>query len=71
MHSMGKPEKVETVCTNFNYCPFCRMGNSTCELIRQIARIQKHCLRIVLDDYDSDYDDVLLRKSRKATMEIK
>ena len=44
---------------------------STCESIRQIAKIQKHCLRIVLDDYDSDYDDVLLRKSGKATMEIK
>ena len=39
-------------------------------MIRKIEKIQKCCLRIVLDDYDSDYD-VLLRKSRKVTMEIK
>ena len=32
--------------------------------------MQKRCLRIVLADYDSDYD-VLLRKSGKVTMEIK
>ena len=29
---------------------------STCELIRKIEKIQKRFLRIVLDDYDSDYD---------------
>ena len=54
---------------NFNYCPLV-WHFSTCESIRKIEKIQKRCLRIVLDDYDSDYD-VLLRKSRKATMEIK
>ena len=32
--------------------------------------MQKRCLRIALDDYDSDYN-VLLRKSGKVTMEIK
>ena len=42
----------------------------TCESIRKIEKIQKRYLRIVLDDYDSDYD-VLLRKSGKVTMEIK
>ena len=41
-----------------------------CELIRKIEKIQKRCLRIVLNDYESDYD-VLLRKSGKITMEIK
>ena len=54
---------------NFNYFPLV-WHFSTCELIRKIEKIQKCCLRIVLDDYDSDYD-VLLRKSGKATMEIK
>ena len=43
---------------------------STCESIRKIEKIQKHCPRIVLGDYNSDYD-VLLRKSGKVTMEIK
>ena len=38
-------------------------------MIRKIEKIQKHCLKIVLDGYDSDYD-VLLRKSGKVTMEI-
>ena len=37
---------------------------------RKIGKIQKRCLRIVLDDYDGDYD-VLVRKSGKVTMEIK
>ena len=65
---MGKPEKVAIINSfiyvRFNYCPlvwyFC-----TCESIRKIQEIQKRCLRIVLDDYDSDYD-VLLRKNWKS-----
>ena len=36
----------------------------------KLTKTQKRCLRIVPDDYDSDYD-VLLRKSGKVTMEIK
>ena len=35
-----------------------------------MEKIQKRCLRIVLDDYESDYD-VLLSKGGKVTMEIK
>ena len=70
---MGKSEKVEIVNSfvyaNFNYCPLV-WHFSTCESIRKIEKIQKRQLRIVLDDYDSDYD-VLLRKSKKVTMEIK
>ena len=70
---MGKPEKVVVVNSfiyaNFNYCPLV-WHFSTCESIRKIEKIQKCCLRIVFDDYDSDYD-VLLRKSGKVTMEIK
>ena len=68
---MGKPEKVAIVKSfiyaNFNYCP---LVWHLCQSIRIIDKIQKRCLRIVLDDYDSDYD-VLLRKSGKVTMEIK
>ena len=69
---MGKPEKVAVVKSfiyaNFNYCLVWHFSN--CESIRKIEKIQKRCLRIVLDYYDSDYD-VMLRKSRKVTMEIK
>ena len=70
---MGKSEKVAIVngfiYANFNYCPLV-WHFSTCESIRKIEKVQKRCLRIVLDDYDSDYN-VLLRKSGKVTMEIK
>ena len=70
---MGKPEKVAIVNSfiyaNFSYCPFV-WHFSTRESIRKIEKIQKRCLRIVLDDYDSDYD-ALLRKSGKVTIEIK
>ena len=69
----GKSEKVTIVNSfiyaNFNYCPLV-WHFSTCESIRKIEKIQKCCLRIEFDDYDSDYD-VLLRKSGKVTMEIK
>ena len=70
---MRKPEKVAIVNSfiyaNFNYCSLV-WHFSTCESIRKIEKIQQRCLRIVLDDYGSDYD-VLLRKSGKVTMEIK
>ena len=70
---MGKYEKVAIVNSfiypNFTYCPLV-WHFSTRESIRKIEKIQKRCLRIVLDDYNSDYD-VLLRKSGKVTMEIK
>ena len=70
---VGKPEKVATVNSfiyaNFNYCPLA-WHLSTCELIRKIEKIQKRCLKIVLDDFDCNYD-VLPRKSGKVTMEIK
>ena len=38
--------------------------------LEKLKKIQKHYLRIVLDDHDSDYD-VLLRKSGKVTMGMK
>ena len=69
---IGKSEKVAIVNSfiyaNFKYCPVA-WHFSTCKSIRKIEKIQKRCLRIVLDGYDSDYD-VLLRKSGKVTMEI-
>ena len=43
---------------------------SSCESIRKIEKIQKRCLRIILNDYESDYE-TLLRKSNKPTMEIR
>ena len=54
---------------NFNYCLLV-WHFSTCESIRKIEKIQKLCLGILLDDYDSDYYDVLLRK-RKVKLMIK
>ena len=37
--------------------------------MRKIKKIQKRCLRITLNDYESDYE-TLLRNSNKLTMEI-
>ena len=55
--------------SKFSYYPLV-WHISACESIRKIEKIQKHCLRIVLYDYDSD-DDVLLRQSGKVTTETK
>ena len=70
---MGKSEKVTIVNSfmyaSFKYCPVA-WHFSTCESIRKIDKIQKRCLRIVLDDYCSDYG-VQLRESGKVTIEIK
>ena len=61
---MEKTEKVAIINSfihaNFNYCPLVWYF-SICESIRKIEKVQKRCLRIVLDDYDSNYD-VSLRK---------
>ena len=54
---------------SFNYCQMV-LNFATCESIRKTGKIQILCLRIVLDDCDSDYD-VLLRESGKAMAEIK
>ena len=70
---MGKSEKEATINSfilpNFNYCPLVWHFNS-CESIRKIEKIQKHCLRITLNDYESDYE-TLLRNSNKSTTEIR
>ena len=68
-----KSEKVAIVNSfiyaNLKYC-LVAWHFSTCESIRKIEKIQKRGIRIVLDDYCSDYD-VLLSKSGKVTIEIK
>ena len=70
---MGKKEKEviinSFIYANFNYCPlvwhFC-----SCESARKIEKIQIRCLRILLDDNESNYE-TLLEKSGKPTMEVK
>ena len=55
--------------SNFNYCPlvwnFC-----SCKSSSKIEQIQKHCLKLLLDDNVSDYKD-LLHKSHRSTMVVK
>ena len=70
---MGKSEK-ETIInsfilSNFNYCPLVWLFSS-CESIRKIEKIQKRCIRIILNDYVSDYE-TLLCNIDKPTMEIR
>ena len=54
---------------NFNYCPlawhFC-----SCKFSCKIKQIQKRCLRIILDDYTSDCEN-LLEKGETSTMNVK
>ena len=70
---MGKAEKEAIINSfflpNFNYCPLV-WHFSSCESIRKIEKIQKRCLRIVSNDYESDYE-TLLRNSNKSTMEMR
>ena len=70
---MGKAEKEAIInsfiLSNFNYCHLVWYFSS-CESIRKKENIQKRCLRIVLNDYESDYE-TLLRNSNKPTMEIR
>ena len=70
---MGKAEKEAIInsfiLSNFDYCPLV-WHFSFWESIRKIEKIQKRCLRIVLNDYESDYE-TLLRNSNKPIMEIR
>ena len=69
---MGKSEKEgimnSFILSNFNYCPLV-WHFSSCESIRKIEKIHKRCLRMKLNDYESNYE-TLLRNSNKSTMEI-
>ena len=55
--------------SNFNYCPlvwnFC-----SCKSSKKIEQIHKRCLRIILDDNESNYA-TLLEKNNTCSMEIK
>ena len=69
---MGKSVKEAIInnfiLSNFNYCHLV-WHFSSCESIRKIKRIKKSCLRIILNDYKSDYE-TLLCNSNKPTLEI-
>ena len=70
---MGKPEKIgiinSFIYANFKCCPVTRHFSS-CDSLRKIEKNHKRCLRIILDDYESDYE-ILLDKSWKEIMAIK
>ena len=57
------------ILANFNYCPlvwhFC-----SSESMKKMERIQERALRLLLDDYTSDYDQLLI-KVTKPTLEIR
>ena len=57
------------IMSNFNYCPLVWMFcNSNLKRIQE--NIQKRALRFLLNDYESNYDQ-LLEKSNKSTIEIR
>ena len=70
---MGKKQKEALISSfifsNFNYCPlvwhFC-----SCKSSQKLEEIQIRCLRIIYNDYSSDYQ-TLLKLSQKPSMEIK
>ena len=70
---MEKSEKEAIInsfiLSNFNYCPLV-WHFSSCESIRKIEKIQKPCLRIILNDYGRVYE-TLFWNSNKSTMEIR
>ena len=70
---MGKSEKEAIInsfiLSNFNYC-LLGWYFSSCKSIRKIENIQKRCLRIILNDYESDYE-TLLCNSKNPTVETR
>ena len=69
---MGKSQKEviinSFILSSFNYCPLV-WHFSSCESIRKIKKIQKRSLRIILNYYESDYEN-LLCNSNKPNMKI-
>ena len=55
--------------SNFNYCPMSWMHTSP-KSIRKIERIQERAFRLLLGDYISTYDELIV-KMGKSTMSIK
>ena len=72
-HYLGKKELRVIVnsfiYSNFHYCPLVYHFSSR-KALRKIENIQKHCLRMIHNDYDSD-DERLLKISETPTMQIK
>ena len=70
---MGNKEKIvmisSFVYSNFNYCLLVWHFCCSCESLQKIEKIQKRCLRLVLDDYERD-DGNLIKKNGTTTMEI-
>ena len=55
--------------SNFNYCPIVWQLCSA-KSVKKIEEIQERALRILYNDFSSDYES-LLNKSGKSTMEVK
>ena len=70
---LGKKElkvvATSFIYSNFSYYPLV-WHLSSCKALRKIENIHKCCLRIVHNDYDSDYE-TLLKVSGTSTMQIK
>ena len=70
---MGKSQREAIInsfiLSNFNCCPLV-WHFSSCDSIRKIKKIQKCCLRIILNSYESNYE-TLLCNSNKSAMEIR
>ena len=57
------------ILANFNYCPVVWYF-STSKQVQKLERIQERALRFILNDYNLDYDSLLV-KSNNVTMELK
>ena len=61
-HYLGKKESKVIVNSfihsNFNYCPLV-WHFSSYKTLRKIENIRKRCLRMIHNDYDSDYETLL------------
>ena len=70
---MGNKDKIAMVnsfvYSNFNYCPLVWHFYS-CESSQKIEKVRKRSLRLVLDDFESDYGN-LSKKNGTTTIEIK
>ena len=70
LNNEAKKVLIESfIMSNFNYCPLVWMFcNSNLKRIQE--NIQKRALRFLLNDYESNYDQ-LIEKSNKSTIEIR
>ena len=70
---MGQKEKETIINTfiysNFNYCPLV-WHFSTQKSVKKIEKIQERCLRLLLNDYAGNYEE-MLKNSGKPTMEVR